>query len=184
MADLLALWRGEHSKFSRLLNLLEDQVRVFHDGGQPDYELMTDIVYYLTEYADAFHHPREDVGFRLLVKKDPSSAPRINRLLQEHRVIAEAGRQLLERLGAASADVVMPRGDIEAAAATYIVYYRQHIGAEEMEILPRIEKRFDAEDWAEVAGAKSRGKDPLFGENADARFQALRKRIAEEAALH
>jgi hemerythrin-like domain-containing protein len=184
MSDLLALWHGEHAKFSRLLDLLEAQVRVFHDGDQPDFEMMGDIVRYLTEYADAFHHPREDAGFALLKKKDPSMTTRLNRLMQEHRVLAEAGRQLLVRLEAMSADLLVPRRDIEAAAATYLIYFRQHIDFEESEVLPRIARLFTAADWAEVSKAKAHGTDPLFGPRVDARFVALRRRIAEEVAAH
>ena len=184
MTDLLHLWHGEHAKFARLLDLLEKELSVFHDGGQPDFELMSDIVRYLTEYADAFHHPREDVGFERLKKKDPSMTTRVNRLMQEHRVLGEAGRQLLDRLNAAETEVVMPRGDVEAAAATYLLYYRQHINFEEAEILPRIAQVFTVDDWAAVTAVKSHGRDPLFGEHVDDRFNALRRRIADEVAAH
>lgn len=184
MADLLHLWHGEHAKFARLLDLLENELRVFHDGGQPDFALMTDIVRYLTEYADAFHHPREDVGFERLKMKDRGMITRVNRLMQEHRVLGEAGRQLLDRLRAAETEVVMPRGDVEAAAATYLIYYRQHINFEESEILPRIAEVFTVEDWAAVTAAKGHGSDPLFGEHADDRFASLRRRISEEVAAH
>ncbi|MBL8519541.1 MAG: AraC family transcriptional regulator, partial [Betaproteobacteria bacterium] len=44
MNNLLSLWHGEHAKFARLLDLLETELHVFHDGGQPDYALMSDIV--------------------------------------------------------------------------------------------------------------------------------------------
>ncbi len=184
MADLLHLWHGEHAKFARLLDLLETELRVFHIGGQPDFALMTDIVRYLTEYADAFHHPREDVGFERLKMRDPSMVTRVNRLMQEHRVLGEAGRQLLDRLVAAETEVVMPRRDVEAAAATYLIYYRQHIDFEEAEILPRIARVFSADDWAAVTAAKGHGHDPLFGEHVDDRFNALRRRITEEVAAH
>ena len=39
MPDTLALWHAEHVNFARLLNLLEDQLSLFHTGAQPDYDL-------------------------------------------------------------------------------------------------------------------------------------------------
>jgi hemerythrin-like domain-containing protein len=181
MADLLALWHAEHVKFGRLLNLLEQQVHAFHAGEQPDYDLMSDIVYYLRHYADAFHHPREDIGFERLVEKDPGARGTVSRLIQEHRVIGEAGRELQEKLNGLASDAVMPRGAVESAAATYLVYYRHHLMKEESEVLPRIARVFTPQDWAEVGAKLAAGDDPLFGENVDARFRALRRQIAREA---
>ena len=183
MTDLLALWHAEHRKFAHLLLLLERQIHEFHAGEQPNYPLMSDIVDYLRHYADAFHHPREDIAFERLVQKDPSVRLTVNRLLQEHRVLAEAGRELQQRLIELDVEGVMPRDAVESAAATYLVYYRHHLAKEESEVLPRIARTFDEQDWADVAAALVQGDDPLFGENVDARFRALRKQIVREAAV-
>lgn len=181
MADLLALWHAEHAKFGRLLNLLEEQIAAFHRGEEPNYELMSDIVHYLRDYADTCHHPREDLGFARLITKDPSSAQIVEQLTQEHRVIAGAGRELAERLSEVDAGVVFSRATIERAAATYLVYYRQHLVKEESEVLPRIQRLFTPRDWAEVEAAMSQGDDPLFGARVDAKFKELRRRITREA---
>ena len=63
MPDTLALWHAEHVNFTRLLNLLDDQLSLFHDGGSPDYALMLDIMFYMTHYSDVLHHPKEDLVF-------------------------------------------------------------------------------------------------------------------------
>lgn len=70
----------------------------FHEGGQPNYALMLDIVQYLRYFPDRYHHPREDVAFARLVKHDPSLRIRINRLKQEYRVTEAAGEELMNRL--------------------------------------------------------------------------------------
>jgi hypothetical protein len=38
-----------------------------------------------------------------------------------------------------------------------------------------------SEDWAAVAAAAPPGADPLFGDDADARYHELRRQIALEA---
>jgi len=63
MSDTLSRWHAEHANFSKLLDLLERQVASFHDGGSPDYELMLEIMYYMTHYPDVLHHPKEDLVF-------------------------------------------------------------------------------------------------------------------------
>lgn len=153
MADPIAVWHSDHVRFARLLDLLEQELARFHAGEAPDYERMRGIVRWLREYSDTAHHPREDVAFERLAARDPSLRLPVNRLLQEHRVIAHAGEALLERLDAAASGTFEPRADVEAAAATFLVYYRNHLSTEEARILPRAAELLTDADWAAVAAA-------------------------------
>jgi hemerythrin-like domain-containing protein len=180
MAESLAVWHAEHVNFARLLDLLETQLAAFHRGARPDYDLMGDIIYYLRSFSDRFHHPREDVAFARLVEREPGMELVINRLLQEHRVIATAGDELVNRLNEAAGDVMTPRAALEAAAAMYLVYYRHHLATEEREIMPRAAQVLTQEDWAAVATTVPATPDPLFGGDVEVRFRELRRQIAME----
>lgn len=175
MADSTALWHAEHVRFSRLLDLLEEQVAEFHEGECPDLGLMRDVVSYLREFGDRFHHPREDAAFARMVMHDPTLRLPINRLLQEHRAIAVAGEELVARLDEAMADAVILRAAVEASAALYLAYYRHHLATEEREIVPRAARLLTAEDWRIVAGAAPTGSDPLFGDPPSEAYRALRE---------
>jgi hemerythrin-like domain-containing protein len=181
MTDLVATWRAEHANFAHLLDLLEKEVAAFHSGEQPNYDLMRDIVYYLRHYPDRVHHPQEDVVFGRIRERDPEIKPRVDRLKQEHRVIAAAGEQLLEHLDEVVADALEPRSFVETAAATYIAYYRQHLDAEDNDLIPRAARLMTPEDWAAVAAAVPTEPDPLFGEDVETHFRKLRRIIALEA---
>jgi hemerythrin-like domain-containing protein len=181
MTDLAAAWHAEHGNLARLLALLEKQVVAFHAGEQPNYDLMRDLVYYLRHYADEVHHPQEDVAFARLLRRDPQMKPQIDRLAQEHRVIATAGETLLAHLDEVVADALEPRSIVETAAATYLVYYRAHLAAEENEVIPRAAELLTVEDWAAVAGAVPAGPDPLFGDDIEARYRKLRRQIVLDA---
>ncbi|MCB1908650.1 MAG: hemerythrin domain-containing protein [Rhodocyclaceae bacterium] len=178
MAEPLALWHADHVVFGRLLDLLEIQVAAFHAGERPNYELMTDIVDYLRQYGDRFHHPREEAAFCRLVERDPEMRLPVNRLLQEHRVIARAGDDVLERLGEVADDVMTERADVEAAAATYLVYYRHHLATEEGKIMPLAKELLTGDDWAAAGEAVQGAPDPLSGVDFDERYRELRKHIA------
>lgn len=183
MANLIAQWHAEHVRFARLLDLLEAQVALFHEGGQPNFGLMLDIVSYLSKYADQAHHPREDAAFARLLIHDPALRLPLNRLLQEHRVIAVAGEELVEHLDDVIADAVVPRATIEAAAAQYLAYYRHHIGTEEREILPRAARMLTDEDWAYIAASAPAMPDPLFDDPPSEAFRELRQFLsARESA--
>jgi hemerythrin-like domain-containing protein len=181
MNDPIAGWRAEHQNFSRLLDLFDRQVARFHSAERPDYELMLDILTYLRHFPEHTHHPREDVAFKQLVRHNRAIQPVVNRLLQEHRVISEVGRQVQELLEALQGDEFVARAEVEAACATFLVYYRHHIAGEDEHILPLAEKHLIAEDWKAVGAAVATAPDPLFGADVDARYRELRDRIEAEA---
>jgi hemerythrin-like domain-containing protein len=74
-------------------------------------------------------------------------------------------------------DRVIQRATVEAAAATYLVYYRHHLAVEESEVLPRASRTLKPDDWAAVAAAVPVGPDPLFGDDVGERYRELRKRM-------
>ena len=182
MTDPIAIWHADHVRFARLLDLVERELAAFHTGGQPDYALLLDVLHYLRHYPDRFHHPREDVAFARLVEHDPTMALPVARRLQEHRVIAAAGDELLAAVQAVIDGAVIERSAVEAAAATYLVYYRHHLAAEEEHVVPRAGKVLTAQDWAAVAAAAPVGPDPLFGDDPEPRYRELRRQIALEAS--
>ena len=172
-------WHADHSNYARLLDLLEQQIDSMHRGGRPAYQLMALIVDYLRHFPDRFHHPREDVAFSRMVERDPQLQLEIARRIQEHVEIAAAGDELLNRLNQAAAGAVVERAPLEAAAALYLLYYRNHLAAEEREVIPRAMQLLQPADWRAVADIPPE-PDPLFGAGVDARYQELRERIAEQ----
>ena len=178
MTDPLAVWHADHIAFAKLLDLLEGQIAAFHAGERPNYELMADIVDYLHLYGDHFHHPREEAAFTRLIDRDPEMRLPVNRLLQEHRVIAKAGDELLRRLGEIADDVMTSRSDVETAAATYLVYYRHHLSTEESKIMPRARDLLTSDDWAAATEAMPEAPDAICNGDFEARYGELRKYVS------
>ena len=183
MAEPLAVWHTEHVNFARLLDILEEQLAAFHRGESPNYALMGDILYYMRNFSDRVHHPREDVAYARLAERDPGTRLVVSRLLQEHRVLATAGDELLTRINEAGGDVVVPRAALEAATATYLAYYRQHLSTEERDMMPRAAQVLTEQDWAAVDTSVPASHDPLFGGNVLDRFETLRRQIGLDAQV-
>jgi hemerythrin-like domain-containing protein len=181
MNTLMTRWHADHVHFSRLLDLLRQQVNAFHKDSDPDYELMLDIVAYLREYGDSAHHPMEDMAFARLVQRAPEMRISVNRLKQEHRAIAVAGEELVGLLRAIVTDGVVSRDKVESTAALYLVYYQHHLASEEREILPRAARLLDEHDWQAVAKATPERPDPLFGTAQGAGFRRLQEALSQTA---
>lgn len=181
MTDPVAAWHTEHAYFAQLLRLLRREIDVIHAGEDPNFELMVDILRYLREYADRVHHPREDVAFARLARHCPDMQAVLGRLNQEHRVIETAGSELLARIEAAVGGEVVPREKIEAAAATFLVFYESHLAREENEVLARAGRHLTPADWDAVRSSIASIPDPVFGKDPQERFRELRRQIARES---
>lgn len=185
MKDPISKWHDEHAQFSRLLDHLDTQMVAFHEGGEPDYDLMSDIITYLKEYSDCQHHRREDVAFALLAERDPTLAALVKRLAHEHRVIDTVGDALHDHLVCVLNDGMVSREVLEGAAATYLVYYRAHIQSEESQILPAAARLLSESDWKAVGDAVPSAPDPLFGADVGVTYRAMRAQLlADETTAH
>lgn len=118
MLDQISKWKAEHTDFVCLLGILKSQIGLFREKMEVNHELMLDIVYYLTQYPDPFHHPREDIAFGNLAERDPSAWIRAREFLGEHMVIATAGKRVAEQLDATLVGAMLEREAVEVNAAT------------------------------------------------------------------
>jgi len=181
MHDPVAAWHEEHVFFERLLGLFERELAAFHAGGQPNYELMLDIVTYLRHYPDRVHHPREDATFEFLVRRDASLRKQVDHLRQEHHLIAAASDTLLVTLNEIADGAMLAREQLEADARSYLALYRRHLQAEESGVMPRARELLTAQEWEAAARAVPHEPDPLFGEAFEERYRELRRQIALES---
>lgn len=136
---------------------------------------MRDVIMYLRDWADQYHHPREDEAFRRIARLRPERELAIARLKQEHRVIARAGERLEKILEEVEAGEIVARTEVELAAATFLVYYGNHISQEEEDMLPLAGKLLTAKDWEEIKAAA-----PARKAVTAERFRELRHRIEME----
>jgi hemerythrin-like domain-containing protein len=103
------------------------------------------------------------------------------RLAQEHRIIARAGETLNQYLESILAGNVVQRAEVEVAAATYLVYYGNHIAREDEIVLTRAAQFLSPGDWDAIKSVPVGMGDPLFGDKPQERYRALRERINSEA---
>jgi hemerythrin-like domain-containing protein len=55
--------RGDHRNMALLLDLLDAQIDRLSASEEPDYDLVRDIMLYMTEYPGVVHHPMEDIVY-------------------------------------------------------------------------------------------------------------------------
>ena len=65
--------REDHRNMSMVLEVLDEVVEHASSGKDPDFELLDEIMRYMTVYPDAVHHPKEDIMYAQLREKAPGS---------------------------------------------------------------------------------------------------------------
>jgi hemerythrin-like domain-containing protein len=181
MPDTLAQWHTEHVNFAKLLNLLEAELDLFHKGDSPNYELMLDIMFYMTHYPDVLHHPREDLAFAKLKQAEKSAGPTVDKLADQHAQLRKVGEELVEGLSEIVNGSISSRESVETPGRAYVASFRSHMRTEEKEILPMAAKLLRDSDWSEIKAAIEHIEDPIFGKAAEKRYAAIHKQIARQA---
>ncbi len=100
METLLDKLHLDHINISRLLDILDEQIRRYGRGQTPDYPLIVDILRYMEDYPDTVHHPREDMMFGRMRDRgvDMEMETTLRDLEQQHRDIREKSLNFLEAL--------------------------------------------------------------------------------------
>jgi hemerythrin-like domain-containing protein len=175
------LWRADHVNFGRLLNLLESELDLLHDAGSPHYQLMLDIMYYMTHYSDVLHHPKEDLMFARMKARDANVGPTIHELTIQHTQLRDMGEAMVRALDDVVIGSIASRERIEATVRAYVSALRSHMRTEESEILPRAERLLTESDWTDIDAAIASFDDPLFGSEVQERYAGLREQINRQA---
>jgi len=181
MSSLIDKWTAEHRNFEKLIEILERELRLFHQGADTNYELMLDVVYYMIHYPDFAHHPAEDIVFSRVAERAPQVSALIEDLHQQHRSIANAGQRLHEQLDAVLTGAMLRRAEVEQSALRYIEYLRHNMQAEEQSLFPLARHVLEEADWAWISARLPRRADPLFGDRAEERYRGLHAQIASGA---
>lgn len=175
----LDMIRKEHRTMTRLLDMLERQIDLFEKTGEPDYELVGEILDYFRSFPDLYHHPKEDLVFKWLEKRDPEQAAAFGNLEEEHEKVSAR----LVRFTRAIVNVLMqaevPREKVVEVARDFIDGERRHMSAEEKYFFPAAERVLSEQDWAEIDARVSKFKDPILEHSAPHRFALVREKLAE-----
>lgn len=182
MSEIMAQLKADHVNVARLLDILEEQMDTVHDEEHADFELMHDIMVYMSHYPDKTHHPLEDLVFERLARRDDTAKVIVERLKREHRGLSEKGKQFLDMLRHVVDGSMVEREQLEARGRDFIEFLRSHMELEDKEAFPRAERTLGDEDWTEVAAGMEARTDPVFGPVVAEDFRSLYDYIQRESA--
>jgi hemerythrin-like domain-containing protein len=181
MADVIAALTCDHANIAKILELLESEILAIEVGKTPDYPLLQDIMCYMNQYPDRFHHPREELVLEKLVARDPTARTAVEDALDQHISIGLAGREFDRLLRTSDVDSVHVRERIGAAGFAYIRALRQHMLLEDKTLFPMATAALTNTDWLSVDRAIDAIEDPLFGKMIADGYERLYRLITDQA---
>jgi hemerythrin-like domain-containing protein len=177
LAQILDELREDHRNMAILLNLLEQELDRIRANKAPDYELLTDIMRYMTSYSDAVHHPKEDLLYNRMRAASPKLAASLEPVEEDHRRIAKLGEKLRAEIGAMVSGAAVKRERMTEDMIGYLERLRGHMAWEEAELFEEADKLIRKSPGLAIDDAHLRAADPVFGLVREASYSNLLKNI-------
>lgn len=176
-SPLMVELHQDHLNIVSLVVIAEGVLLAMATDDDPDYELLEDVMRYLTTYSDAQHHPNEDVVFEVLEQRVPEVASKVKAIASEHDLLVAQGKRVLEAIEGLQAEAILSRADLLQDARTYFAALRSHMSLEETVLFPLADRRLTEADWHSIRERILVGTDPLFGPTKSADLRRLWERI-------
>jgi hemerythrin-like domain-containing protein len=171
----------DHARLARLLDLFDGLLDRFHEGREPDYELMCEMLEYMASYADQIHHPTEDLIFHRALDKGVHNRDVFDVLMHQHTLVAQLNKRFRQSLDAIVHEEVLLRQEVEAQGRELVDTLREHMTLEDREAFPIALERLDQADWDAIEATAPNADDPVFGNPDPQRFRALFQHLSEQA---
>lgn len=172
----------DHENVAQLMDILEGQLNRIGELKSADFDLVRDIMQYMTHYPDRVHHPMEDLVASKLRERDPSAGEITSIIAREHEALGEKGRAFFEAASSVADGAMVLREALESKGRDYVAFLRAHMQEEDEEFFPLAEKTLTEEDWKAVADAMEQQVDPVFGPIVEVQYQELYAFIQQKGA--
>ena len=179
VANVLAELRQDHKNMGMMLSLLETESNRLFDGEDTDFELLHDVMLYMSVYPDAVHHPKEDRIYAELKVVRPDLSVGFDRITVDHRNIAELGFKLRNDIASVKSDGIVPKNTVVADALRYVNTLRGHMQWEELDLFRRVEEMVAEGHELIEAATFLQSSDPVFGPEVEDKFSRLFDSVKE-----
>jgi hemerythrin-like domain-containing protein len=163
MQNVLKNLHTDHVHICRVLDFLETQIGILEMGGNPEWDLMGDVMHYMTNFPDLYHHPKEDLIFGRLRQRQAGTVADIDAIMAEHQQLASLGQRFRQAIQEVDMGSVMSTEDFSEMARAYVDVQRRHLELEERVLFPMARQFLLPDDWTEVDEAIESRPDPIFG---------------------
>jgi hemerythrin-like domain-containing protein len=177
MTEIMRVLRREHANIATLVKALDREAMTLVLHGEADVAVLAEAIDWFLSFPDVYHHPKEDLLFARLRRRDPLAADRVGNLRLLHEELAFKSRTVAEAVRHMLTDSAGPDPRVVDFIRQFIDMQVAHMRLEEDRFFPACIATFRASDWRELEALMGDQDDPLFGDAVDAHFERLRRTI-------
>ena len=183
MSKVMGDLHRDHRNVRELLGMLARELDAVGDASGGDFELMRDIMVYMTRYPDYTHHPKEDLMFEQMRVRGiaPDTEATIEKLVREHVALAEKGNIFRDMLIGVVDGALVERDALVATGRDYTDFLGYHARLEDDTVFVEAERLLDDTDWSVIETAFEAQADPVFGPAVTHEFRTLYDHIRNSA---
>ena len=177
--EAASILRDEHRSLGAVVHALQFLVREIQDKGRaPDFRLLHAMLYYVREYPERLHHPKEDrYLFAALKRRTHEADAVVAELEREHTQGEKLLNDLTVALSIFEAGAKEGQQRFSREVSRFADFYWSHMQKEEDQVLPIAERALTEDDWRGIHAAFAANQDPNFSGDAQDEFRRLFTRI-------
>ncbi len=179
--ELMRELREDHRNMSIILDLLDDVIVRMRADRDPDFELLCEIMRYMTVYPDAVHHPKEDILYHRLRVEREDLADGLEDVTVDHEAIAVLGSRLRDDIEEVVAGSPVRRDKLIDDASAYVRRLRAHMRWEEEDLFERIDEMLDTQSLVFDVSEYAHIRDPIFELEVESGFKRLMSSLPAKA---
>lgn len=171
--------QDEHRSLAAVLNALQHvHGKALEQDTLPDFKLLGQLVFYIREFPEKLHHPKENAYLFTRLRQRTDSVNEALAILEKEHAdkddfdALENALRRFEKEGKSAAPA------FTTALENFTNGQWRHMSLEEQTILPAAREHLLAEDWVEIAEAFGKNGDPRFGAVPDTEFRNLFAQLA------
>ncbi|MEH6650951.1 MAG: hemerythrin domain-containing protein [Motiliproteus sp.] len=180
MKQILSELMRDHRHISAVLTILKNKLAMLEDRGRPDFNLMSEVIDYLEDYADGYHHVREDLIFGYMRDHYQQCESLVDQAAKEHQQLAQLTQTLRESVDQVLIDAPFLMEDFTALLHRFIDKQAQHLAFEENKLFPLIAKQMTEQDWQQFSRVAPVRQDPLASSQRDERYRQLYNALIDD----
>ena len=153
MENLIDELHKDHIKFSKVLDLLAEQLDIIQKGKSADYHLMLDAVNYIENYPKYALVPKEDAIFKKSneIQYFVGLYHIIKRLRSENHELRALAHEVHDYIDAALEGSIFEKEPFERQLETCIERQREHLNTEEGIVFPLLKRKLSAKQLQQIS---------------------------------
>ncbi|MBE7638613.1 hypothetical protein GUA87_17285 [Sneathiella sp. P13V-1] len=141
---------SDHAQMSKMLVIMDEEIRVFVEGGTLDYLLLQTALDFMDLRTTTNHHIFEEKMASILMLKGVCDKKLFDHLEVDHERISFLGNELKNAIDNVEQDNQLPRIWVLSVMQEYINVQRRHMLEEEKTIFPMAKLNLTTHDWASL----------------------------------